>query len=86
MANLPYSDRGEFRTFSSTVNAEELLWHWDAEDRTIKATKTSDWQFQFDNQRPFILGEQVIFIKAGVWHRLIKGTGELVLHITRHYQ
>jgi hypothetical protein len=79
----PYIDHGEFRTFSESLNADELLWHWDDEDRTIKPTEFTDWKFQFDNERAFILGEHEVFIKAGTWHRLIKGTRQLVIHITR---
>lgn len=82
--NTPYIDHGGFRLFSDTVHTDELLWHWDGEDRTIKPTELTDWKFQFDNEPSFIIGAQPIFIKAGVWHRLIKGTGDLVIHITRH--
>lgn len=81
---VPYTDVGEFRTFSSSVNADELLWHWDEEDRTVTPVSKTDWQFQFDNETSFVMNEKSIFIKAGVWHRLIKGTGELSLHIIRH--
>lgn len=71
------------RTFSEDLKDEDLKWHWDEEDRIIKALHETDWQFQFDNLLPVKI-EGEIEIKKGVWHRLIKGTGDLKLSIQKH--
>lgn len=77
------SDRVKvIRTFNEKVETEELLWHWDDEDRIITPAHQTDWMFQFDNKLPQqIHGE--IKIPSGVWHRLIKGTGGLTLTVEK---
>jgi len=73
------------RTFSSSVDSEELVWHRDKENRTIQALNDSDWQFQLENELPIILEKNTfINIPKGVYHRVIKGTGELKVGITKH--
>lgn len=80
----PYSDTatdsGMVRIFEEHVDPIDLKWHRDAEDRWVKAVGPSDWKIQLDNQLPTSLTEEV-FIPAGEWHRLIKGTGELRVEI-----
>ena len=83
--NFPYSeeDLGEniyIRKFSEETLNEELKWHWDQEDRVVHPLHPTDWMFQMDNELPKKI-EETIFIPAGKWHRLIKGTGDLVLRI-----
>jgi hypothetical protein len=68
------------RTFSQDIDEEELVWHRDREDRQVTILKETDWQFQFDNELPQVL-KDVIFIPKNTYHRLIKGTGELNVHI-----
>jgi len=80
----PYEEHIEddtyYRTFKHDVPDEELKWHWDDEDRIIEPVKKTDWKFQFDNQLPHkIVGS--IYIEKGVWHRIIKGSGDLELKI-----
>lgn len=70
------------RRFSSELEDEELKWHFDGEDRIIECTHPTDWKFQFDNLLPQpITGK--IQIPSGTWHRLIKGTGDIEIIITR---
>lgn len=70
------------RTFSHDVPKDELKWHWDEKDRKIKILNVNDWYLQFDNQMPEKLVEgQTLFIKAGDWHRVIKGTTDLKIEI-----
>lgn len=80
----PYTDlnteMGWTRNFSSEVEPIDLKWHRDLEDRWIQAKESTDWLIQLDNQLPASLNEET-FIPAGVWHRLLKGTGELNLNI-----
>ena len=69
-------------TFSSQLDESELKWHWDEEDREIESLENTDWLFQFDNQLPVEINKK-IFIPKGVIHRVIKGTGDLKLQITK---
>jgi len=70
------------RTFSKDTPEEELKWHWDEEDRLVETVNESDWLFQFDNQLPEKM-HKPIFIPAGVIHRAIKGSGDLIVKITK---
>jgi hypothetical protein len=70
------------RTFSSETPDSELKWHWDEEDRIIEAIEPTDWKFQFDNQLP-ISFDKSIRVDAGDFHRVIKGTGNLVVKVTK---
>lgn len=80
----PYSERRKdnliVRTFSQDIDEEELVWHRDREDREVTILEETDWQFQFDNELPQVL-KNTIFIPKNTYHRLIKGTGELNVHI-----
>lgn len=80
----PYSERRKdnliVRTFSQDIDEDELVWHRDREDREVTVLEKTDWQFQFDNEIPQVL-KDVIFIPKNTYHRLIKGTGELNVHI-----
>lgn len=85
---LPFQEKPtrkntSIRTFSSTVDSHELKWHQDREDRTVVPVSETDWLFQRDNRLPEpIVG--AINIKANEWHRIIKGTGDLVIKVTKH--
>jgi len=87
MNNLPFIEKKEddnifIRTFSSDIEEESLLWHRDKEDRIIESLEETDWMFQLDNQLPQkISGE--IFIPKEVYHRLIKGTGDLKIKLIK---
>jgi hypothetical protein len=78
----PLGDDNFLRTFSSDCQSEDFKWHIDLEDRKIKNLEPTDWKFQFDNQLPIAISGE-IFVPAGVWHRLIKGSGILKLQITK---
>lgn len=83
----PYTEKKleesvSIRTFSSQLDESELKWHWDEEDREIEALENTDWMFQFDNHLPVEINKK-IFIPQGVIHRVIKGTGDLKLKITK---
>ena len=70
------------RVFSKLVNPSELKWHWDEEDRIIKALEKTDWMIQFDNEIPRLI-EGEIFIPKGVYHRVIKGNGDLRISVKK---
>lgn len=71
------------RTFSSEIDEMELKWHWDEEDRLVEPLNDNDWQFQFDNELPMRINKQ-IFIPRGVMHRVIKGSTDLEVKITKY--
>lgn len=71
-----------YRVFVADTDEMQLIWHRDAEDRTVEALHASDWQFQFDNELP-ISFEKPIFIRKEQIHRVIKGTGDLHLLIKK---
>ena len=64
------------------MNSDELKWHFDELDRNVKVIKSNGWQLQMDNDIPKQLKEgQTVFIPKGVYHRVIKGKGDLVVEI-----
>jgi hypothetical protein len=76
------SEKTFIRIFSQDTPEEELKWHWDEQDRIIESLTETDWQFQFDNCLPTAINTK-IHIPTGVIHRLIKGTGELKIKVTK---
>jgi hypothetical protein len=84
----PYSDTEKqqsrfIRTFSSETPLEELVWHRDEEDRIVEIIQSDGWRFQFDNELPFdMVNGDFIKIPKDVWHRIHKGTGDLIINIT----
>ena len=70
------------RTFDEDVAEEEMIWHRDKRDRTITVLEGEGWMFQFDNELPFIM-EGKFTIPMGVYHRVIKGDGDLKLKIKK---
>ena len=91
--NLPYSEalllsdknQKASRIFSSSLNLDELKWHWDEEDRIIYIKKETDWLIQLDNELPKSI-KSGLFIPKGMWHRLIKGSGDLELVVEKIYK
>ena len=74
------------REFDADVDPQELVWHRDNENRTVQVWNDSDWQFQFEDELPIDLKKNVYFtIPKGVYHRVIKGTTELKVVITKHF-
>lgn len=74
------------RTFTADVDSHELYWHRDDEDRTVEVLECGEgWAIQFDNELPFSIDKgTVIFIFRHEWHRVIKGSGDLVIKIYKH--
>lgn len=79
----PMNNKESVRTFSDTLDSHELKWHQDREDRTVIPLKETNWLFQRDNCLPERI-EGPIKIKANEWHRVIKGTGDLVVKVIKH--
>lgn len=80
----PYNDTETsqfiYREFSQDIPQEELVWHRDQRDRRVTVLNETDWQFQFDNEIPQVL-KDTIFIPKNIYHRVIKGTGNLNIQI-----
>jgi hypothetical protein len=75
-------DNYVIREFDEDSDSDDLTWHRDAEDRIIRSIKETDWMIQIEDQLPEVIINE-IEIKSGVWHRLIKGTGDLTLKIIK---
>lgn len=76
------SDNTFIRTFYQDVDSGDLYWHRDFEDRIIEPLEENDWKFQLDNELPIdIKGE--IFIPKGIYHRIIKGSGNLKIKLKK---
>ena len=81
----PYTEEKKdgyiIREFSQDTPSFEFVWHRDKEDRVVQATHHTDWLFQLDNEIPQRFTESKLFIPKETYHRLIKGTGDLVVKI-----
>ena len=70
------------RKFASETPEHLLKWHADEEDRVITVFEKTDWKFQFDNELPIELKpNRLINIPEGRIHRIIKGSGDLIVEI-----
>ncbi len=76
-------DNAYIRTFSVDLETEELKWHWDDEDRIVEVIGTTDWKFQFDNELPIDMNGTKLFVEKKRWHRVIKGSQDLVVKIIK---
>ena len=76
------SENKYIRVFDKDIDPIDLKWHRDLEDRIILPLNKTDWMIQFDNELPIIISEQV-FIPKLCWHRLIKGSNDLELELTK---
>lgn len=85
--NLPFKEKtiGEnifLRSFNQNIDSGEYVWHRDREDRIIESLSQTDWMIQIDNELPKKITGQ-IFIPKGIYHRLIKGSGDLQIKLTK---
>ena len=84
---LPYketkiSERTFIREFTQDTDSGEFMWHRDHENRIIESIDTTDWLIQIDDELPKKI-EGEVFIPMGVYHRLIKGTGDLKIKLQK---
>jgi len=70
------------RTFKQETDSGEMRWHRDYEDRIIEPIEENNWGFQMDNQLPIPISGK-IYIPKGVYHRLIKGDGDLKIRLQK---
>lgn len=81
MKNKPFKqekidDKTIIREFFEETDSEELVWHRDKEDRLIEPIDKNNWLYQEDNKLPIPINEKILIPKE-VYHRVIKGTGNL---------
>lgn len=76
------SDNVFIREFSQDTDSGEFMWHRDFEDRIIESLVCTDWMMQIDNELPSKI-EGEVFIPMGIYHRLIKGTGDLKIKLKK---
>ena len=67
------------RKFSQEIDPIELMWHRDLKNRRVRTVEGNDWKIQIENELPKSF-DSVIIPKL-TWHRVIKGSGDLVLEI-----
>ena len=82
----PYSEQVDgntrLRVISERVDKKELVWHRDKKDRVVEVIQSDGWEFQMDNQLPIVLEKgKKIEIPKEVYHRVIKGDGDLIIKI-----
>ncbi len=70
------------REFSQNTEDGEFMWHRDRELRIIESIGKTDWKIQLDNELPKVI-EGKIEIPVGVYHRLIKGSGDLKIKLEK---
>lgn len=70
------------REFCGDVDQSELHWHRDRETRVVRAIGETDWMIQLDDELPRRL-DRYVEIPVGVYHRLIKGNGRLVIKLVK---
>jgi quercetin dioxygenase-like cupin family protein len=84
----PYNDKHinettKIRTFESTVDSSELVWHQDHNTRNVTVLEGHGWALQLDNQLPTQMLPGITYtIPAKIFHRVLKGVDNLVVEIT----
>jgi hypothetical protein len=84
---LPFQEtklsHNEFiRVFNQDTDSGEYMWHRDREDRIVESIDETDWMIQIDNELPKVIDK--VFIPMGVYHRVIKGTGDLKIKLIKN--
>jgi hypothetical protein len=67
------------RKFSQDIDPIELMWHRDLKNRSVRLIEGNGWKIQIDDQLPLDFTE--ITIPKLSWHRVIKGSGDLIVEI-----
>ena len=76
------SDNTFIREFNQETDSGEFMWHRDYENRIIESINDTDWMIQIDNELPKIISGEIT-IPKGVFHRLIKGSGDLKIKLQK---
>lgn len=82
---VPLGENVFIRLFVKDLPSDELIWHWDKEDRTIEVLQSGGWSYQERDKKSRKLKNRETFsIHTGVWHRILKGSGDLIIKVTKH--
>jgi len=76
------SDNTFIREFKQDTDSGEFMWHRDHENRIVESIGDTDWLIQIDNELPILISGK-IYIPKGVYHRLIKGDGDLKIKLQK---
>ncbi len=76
------NDNTFIREFYQNTDSGEFVWHRDRESRIIESINETDWMIQLDDELPKKI-EGEIFIPMGIYHRLIKGSGDLKIKLKK---
>ncbi len=76
------SDNEFIRVFDQETDSGDFMWHRDREDRVVESIGETDWMIQIDNELPKVISK--VFIPMGVYHRVIKGTGDLKIKLIKN--
>jgi len=70
------------RSFDITMEENQLYWHKDKENRVLYIVDGLGWKIQMDNELPFTLTKDGVYVvPKETFHRLVKGTTNLILKI-----
>lgn len=70
------------RVIQNNVDDSELVWHRDRRNRIVQVVESSGWKFQSDNELPVELNSgDFFYIPKNIYHRVLKGNGDLVINI-----
>ncbi len=84
----PYNDEiinenSKIRVFNNDVDSGELKWHRDRETRLVEVIEGDGWFLQLDNELPVKMTKGGVYtIPEGIYHRTIKGDGDLKVKIS----
>jgi hypothetical protein len=79
------TDDVRIRTFDTTLDEQELVWHRDKRNRKVEILDGKGWMFQFENGLPFPMTKgDTIEITKEQYHRVIKGDTPLKIKITEY--
>ena len=86
MENFPFEQTTKngrlIREFKQDVSADELVWHRDRADREVYVRSGKGWMIQLENCLPVSLDPGTsCFIPKNTYHRVIKGSTNLVVEI-----
>ena len=75
------NDNTFIREFKQDTDSGDFMWHRDHENRIIESIGETDWMIQIDNELPKVIDK--VFIPMGIYHRIIKGTGDLKIKLIK---
>ena len=79
---IKLKDNEFIRVFNQETDSGDYMWHRDREDRVVESIGETDWMIKIDNELPKVIDK--VFIPMGVYHRVIKGTGDLKIKLIKN--